>query len=99
MENDSGNAINYKVVAGVLGSLLLILVGVIDRIWSGSSHERTQQFRETDQRHWEQIIALENRVIANTGHIERAKEDIHGIHRYNREQDERIRALEERLRR
>jgi predicted RNase H-like nuclease (RuvC/YqgF family) len=103
MEHDerpaSGDTLNYKIVAGVLGSFILVLVGVIDRIWSTASRDSAQQFRETDQRHGEQITTMDTRITINTGHLERAKEDIQGLQRHNREQDERLRSLEERLRR
>lgn len=87
MESDQQTSVNYKIVAGVFGSLILVLVGVIDRIWSANAHDTAQQLRETDQRLGERISKLETRQIEL---IEQSKALARGAD----DREERLRALE-----
>lgn len=87
MESDQQATVNYKIVAGVFGSIILVLVGVIDRIWSTAAHDTAQSLRETDQRLWERISKFETRQIEL---IEQAKALARGAD----DREDRLRALE-----
>ena len=87
MESDQQATVNYKIVAGVLGSIILVLVGIIDRVWSTASRDSAQQFRETDQQLSERISRLETRQVEL---IEQYKVLARGAD----DREERLRALE-----
>lgn len=87
MESDQQATVNYKIVAGVFGSIILVLVGVIDRVWSTSSRDAAQQLRETDQQLGERLSRLETRQVEL---IEQYKALARGAD----DREDRLRALE-----
>jgi hypothetical protein len=87
MESDQQATVNYKIVAGVFGSIILVLVGIIDRVWSTSFRESAQQLRETDQQFGERISRLETRQIEL---VEQFKSMARGAD----DREERLRTLE-----
>jgi hypothetical protein len=83
----NGDLVNYKIVAGVLGSLILVLVGVVDRLYNTYSSETNKQFREAAQRQEDRLANVEARqfeLIEQHKYLSRAWQD----------QEERLRALE-----
>lgn len=61
MEKDT-SVLDWKTVASVLGGLLIILLGVVDRIWTASTQDQLQQLRDADQRTDSQAVAMESRL-------------------------------------
>jgi hypothetical protein len=87
MENGDRDTVNYKIVAGVFASLILVLVGIIDRLYSTSSSQSIQYIRESIQRLDDRLATVEARqleLIEQTKYLARSGQD----------REERLRAVE-----